>query len=239
MENKIISILSTGLLAIEALVNIPSNIQIDIESFIETNNIVDEIKKQAIISFAQQKNNIVFTSMNAAEAVIDVLKKNNLVPDWTIFCLGNTTKKIASSYFITSNIIADANSAKDLAELIIQQKINSVVFFCGNIRRDELPEKLTQQGISVNELIVYKTIEVKKMITKNYDGILFFSPSAVRSFFSGNTITSNTILFSIGSTTASEIKKYSTNIVEVANETSKEMLLKQAIQFFQTKSIHH
>jgi uroporphyrinogen-III synthase len=239
MENKIISILSTGSLAIEALSNIPSNIQIDIQSFIETNNIVDAIKEQEIISFAQQKNNIVFTSMNAAEAVTNVLRENDLVPDWTVFCLGNATKKFVKSFFLSSNIITDAKNAKDLAELIIQQKVNSVIFFCGNIRRDELPEKLTQQGILVDEVIVYETTELKKLINKNYDGILFFSPSAVRSFFSNNTILSNTILFSIGSTTANEIKKYSNNIIEVADETSKEMLLMQTIQFFQTKYIHY
>ena len=45
--------------------------------------------------------------------------------------------------------------------------------------------------LSVDEVIVYKTIETPKVLTKQYDGILFFSPSAVKSFFSKNSIVNN------------------------------------------------
>src|SRR5258706_9822828 len=43
---------------------------------------------------------------------------------------------------------------------------------------------------------------------KVYDGILFFSPSGVESFFNTNEVNEQTILFAIGNTTATEIKKY-------------------------------
>jgi len=64
----------------------------------------------------------------------------------------------------------------ELANSIIEQNIPSVVFFCGNIRRDELPATLVVKGIEVKEVVVYETIETKKSIYKTYNGILFSVP---------------------------------------------------------------
>ncbi|NJE06734.1 hypothetical protein E3E36_11445 [Thermococcus sp. M36] len=69
---------------------------------------------------------------------------------------------------------------------------------------------------------------------KTYNGILFFSPSAVRSFFSNNRVATNTVLFAIGNTTAAEIKNFSANTIQTANESAKELLLNQAIHYFQS-----
>ena len=40
---------------------------------------------------------VVFTSMNAVEAVAAHL--NDYIPDWKIYCIGNTTKKLVEKYF--------------------------------------------------------------------------------------------------------------------------------------------
>ncbi|MBA4198666.1 MAG: hypothetical protein C0459_14045 [Chitinophaga sp.] len=234
MENKTVSILSTRPLDADTLQNLPDNFQIDIVSFIETKNIVDAFIEQEIITTAEQKQTIVFTSMNAAEAVVAILQKNKLQPDWKIFCLGNSTKAILLNIFNESNIQSRGKNALDLANSIIEQSIQLVVFFCGNIRRDELPETLAAKGVEVKEVVVYETIETKKSIDKTYNGILFFSPSAVRSFFSNNRVATNTVLFAIGNTTAAEIKNFSANTIQTANESAKELLLNQAIHYFQS-----
>ena len=59
----------------------------------------------------------------------------------------------------------------------------SVTFFCGNQRRDTLPDKVRAAGIKVEELVVYETVELPLKVTDHYDAILFYSPSGVRSFF--------------------------------------------------------
>lgn len=61
--------------------------------------------------------------------------------------------------------------------------LRKIVFFCGNKRLQTIPEKLANNGIAVEEVIVYETIETAANIKKQYDGILFYSPSAVQSFF--------------------------------------------------------
>jgi uroporphyrinogen-III synthase len=176
--------------------------------------------------------------MNAVESVASHL--NNTKPDWKIFCIGSATKKLVKEYFGENIIAGTAGSASSLADEIINQKnISSVVFFCGDKRRDELPEKLKQLGIEVNEIEVYKTFETKQQLSKDYDAILFYSPSAANSFFSVNKINDETILFAIGNTTAREIKKFAANKIIIADEPSKELLAEQAINYFQTNLTHY
>ncbi|MBS1975620.1 MAG: uroporphyrinogen-III synthase, partial [Bacteroidetes bacterium] len=65
-----------------------------------------------------------------------------------------------------------------------------------------------------------------------YDAILFYSPSAVNSFFEKNNPGPQTILFAIGNTTTKEIKKYTNNKIVVADKPSKKLLAEQAINYF-------
>ena len=113
-------------------------------------------------------------------------------------------------YFGSKLVAGTADSAKELADIIAKNSnSDKVVFFCGDHRRDELSAILREKNIEVNEIVVYKTRLVPHKIEKKYDGILFFSPSAVQSFFEKNKLDDQTILFAIGNTTANEIKKYS------------------------------
>lgn len=105
-------------------------------------------------------------------------------------------------------------------------------FFCGDKRRDEVPALLNQHEIEVHEIEVYRTKLIRHNINKSYDGILFFSPSAVISFFRYNTVYGKTILFAIGNTTANEIKKYSGNMIVTSEEAGKKNLVESAIIFF-------
>ena len=145
----------------------------------------------------------------------------------------NTTKKLVQEYFGDELIAAAASDATELAEQIIEDDvIDEVIFFCGDKRRDELPSILNENNIEVNEIQVYHTNMIHHTIEKKYYGILFFSPSAVESFFSNNKINEETILFAIGNTTASALKKYSKNRVIVADETGKNNLVEKAIEYF-------
>lgn len=208
-----------------------AGVAIDTLSFIETNSIVDSVIADKIRSYAVKDASVVFTSMNAAEAVIDCLNLDGIIPDWTIYTMGGVTHTIIKSYFNESEIIADANNATQLAQAIIEDEAEAVVFFCGNQRRAELPHLLKEKNIHVSEVIVYETIETPVKINKEYNGILFFSPSAARSFFSVNNISSNTVLFAIGSTTATELRKFSNNKILLAESPNKEQLAEKAIEY--------
>ncbi len=235
LKNKV-QILSTVNLPL-SLVNKAgdSDIVIDALDFIEIKGISDKGSKEKIKNFSEQHLTVVFTSGHAALMVIASLE--NKKPNWDIYCISGNTKKIISDYFGKTSIVAVADNASSLADIIKQDNKKKITFFCGNLRRDELPDKLSRSGITVNELVVYETVLTPHMISKNYDGILFFSPSAVNSFFSVNHPNEKMAFFAIGDTTADEIRRHASNKIIVGQSPLKDMLVKTAIEYFQT-TIH-
>lgn len=212
----------------EALRN---DIIVDVIPFIETEPIETVEVQQEIEQAYIQSATIVFTSMNAVEAVGAYLEDQE--PEWRIYCIGNTTKQLVAEYFGEEKIYGTAASAAELAELIVEEAADDeVIFFCGDQRRNELPDILRSNDIDVTEIVVYHTIPVPRKISKEYIGILFFSPSAADSFFRLNKVGEKTILFTIGNTTANAVSKYSSNKIIISKVPDKEHLLEEAINYF-------
>jgi uroporphyrinogen-III synthase len=231
MQNRI-QILSTRPLH-ETLLQEAYQVGIDIDelSFIETTPIQSLTLQIEVDEAFQQSITAIFTSMNAVEAVAEQIKEKK--PSWKIYCIGTTTQQLVVNYFGQDAIAGTANDAAALAKLIIEdQPKGKLIFFCGDQRRDELPEILQQNSILLKEIIVYQTTALKNLIKKQYEGILFFSPSGVESFFSNNQLTKKTILFAIGNTTAKEIKKHSNNQIVVSDEPGKENLARKMMEYF-------
>ncbi len=205
---------------------------LDEVSFIETRTSISNETGTEITRLQGEQTFAVFTSMNAVEAVASRVGK----VDWKVFCIGYATRKLVEKYFGKETIVGTADNAGMLAEKIVAREgIQEVHFFCGNQRRDELPAILKSGGITVHELVVYETIEISQDLDKQYDGILFFSPSAVHSFFKSNTPGKSSTLFAIGDTTAEAIRSYSANLIVTANSPGKAQLVNQAIEFFSKK----
>ncbi len=147
-------------------------------------------------------------------------------------------KKISEQIFGEESIAGFANNGEQLSEVMLKDKrIRKIFFFCGNIRRDKMPAKLKNNGIAVEEIVVYKTIETSGIIKKKYDGILFYSPSAVQSFFKKNTVSNKTELFAIGATTANAIEQFSNQPVIIAEIPGKENLVDLAVNHFSKRQI--
>lgn len=203
----------------------------DVLSFIET-AAIESVEVQQEIEHAFLLNTtVVFTSMNAVEAVAAYLTDEQ--PDWQVYCIGFTTQKLVKKYFGAHVIEGVAENAAALAEKIIEDgAAEEVIFFCGNQRRNEMSTMLDEVGIAVTEVIVYETIPVPHVVKTMYDAILFFSPSAVDSFFSVNKLKRDTLFFAIGTTTAAAIQRYNNGKIIVAAQPGKEALMQQAIDFF-------
>ena len=230
MQKNKLNILSTRPLSASIVAEaLKEGVYIDCISFIETEPVKSPEIKQEIQQLSGQNIVAVFTSMNAVEAVKEYI---SLKTDWKIFSIGQTTKELIEDFFGKENIAGTADDAELLADVIIHQHLKEVVFFCGDQRRDELPEKLIANNIIVEEILVYRTIATSQKTVKHYDGILFFSPSAVQSFFSTNTINNSTIVFAIGNTTANVVKKQVNNQIVVADKPGKEELVKKMLEYF-------
>jgi uroporphyrinogen-III synthase len=226
----------------EALIQdaLSKGVAIDVISFIRpepalTNAALNEIQKASMRSVA-----VIFTSVNAVETIVTSLDQQKTSPtEWKIFCIGYATKQSVVKNFGERSIAGVADNGKELANAILDANVSEVIFFCGDQRRDELPGLLKKNKIEVKEIVVYKTTATPEKIEKRYDGILFFSPSAVKSFFQKNKLDDQTILFAIGNTTADEVKKFSKNKIVISDTPDRKTVLQKTVEFFQTNSIHH
>ncbi len=168
--------------------------------------------------------NAVITSKNTAKAI---LKKDLKIEN--CFCVGEKTASFLKEN--NFNIAEIADYGVNLAQIIVgEYPKENFVFFCGNERREELPAILKKNNVNFDEIEVYKTNLKPKQFEREFEGILFFSPSGVKSFVSKNKL-NKSIAFCIGSTTASEAKKHTSNIV-MANKPSIENVIVQAVKYF-------
>lgn len=204
----------------------------DVIPFIQTKTIETKEVLQQIEYISGLSATVIFTSRNAVDAVHAHLQ--NKKPAWKIFSVGNLTSSLVKKIFNEEAVTGVAGNAQALAEKIISHKnfTNEVYFFCGDKRRDELPALLAEHNIAVHEVEVYTTTILQHTIKKDYDGILFFSPSAVKGFFENNAVKGKTVLFAIGDTTAEEIKMFSKNKIIVSDNPGKQDLIDKATEYF-------
>lgn len=197
-------------------------------------NVAEEKSKEVYEYF--EKPYAVFTSANAVAAVERYLRQNDsyYIINWKIFCLSGKTKDaINNALLLPKQIIGEAENATGLAKEIIEHGVKEVVFFCGDKRRDELPDILKDAGITVYEVIVYETVETPGVAADDFDAVLFFSPSAVQSFFSVNALKKDAVCFAIGKTTAESIADFAGNKVIISQSPSQEVMLAAVNSYFE------
>jgi uroporphyrinogen-III synthase len=179
-----------------------------------------------------EKISTVFTSKNA------VMNLNGFTPV-KVYCLSGATRAAVQERFPTAELMRLASNASDLANMIIADCEKEVLFFCGDKRRDVLPKKLASARIKVHEVVVYQSVETPIQVEEKFDAVIFFSPSAVSSFFSVNQLQPEAICFAIGDTTAEAIATYCENKTVSTDSPSEEELLQKVIYHFEKMNLDH
>ncbi|HRH61009.1 MAG TPA: uroporphyrinogen-III synthase [Chitinophagaceae bacterium] len=211
------------------------NIFIDAIPFIKTESLETGEFTDLINKLSSENIIAIITSVNAAEGVFT---HTNSAPNWKIFCTGGATKEYIKKHVPEKSITGTAKNASLLAEKIIKMKpAENIYFFCGDQRLNDLPEKLRLNNMAVTEIVSYKTIQTPVNIEEDYDGIMFFSPSAVHSFFSLNTIHLNVTVFAIGITTAQVIHTYCINKTLVSEWPGAENMTMLTINYFEENKL--
>jgi uroporphyrinogen-III synthase len=145
---------------------------------------------------------LVFTSANAVRAFQKKNWGNKVYQAW---CLnGETLETLMAATNVS--VQGTAENALSLAKKIYADRtIDELSFICSRQRRDELPGYLAERGVVVQEVTAYETIANPVEIEDNFSAVLFFSPSAVQSFFQKNKMADDVIAFCIGHTTAAAL----------------------------------
>lgn len=169
---------------------------------------------------------LIFTSQNAVESVLGN-KRLAEIKGKKCFCVGEKTKALLEENDF--EVQADADYAAELASLICNQySKNSFSFFCGNIRRDVLPDALRLVQITLDEIEVYETVLTTHEIPFIPNGILFFSPSAVESYLEKNKIR-NENCFCIGNSTAEALRYVTLNRI-IANQPTVDSVVMKCLE---------
>ena len=183
---------------------------------------------RTVFDIANKYINWIFTSKNAVNIVLQSEYKRLInFDEINFFCVGKNTRDLILKSGAKKTKMAK-NSIK-LANLI-KKTTNKCHFtyFRGSIKNKEFSDFFKKNKIPLNEVQVYKTQLKPKKIKNEIDGIMFFSPSGIKSFKLKNEI-GNVPCFSIGDTTSEYLTKFTSNI-HTAKNPSIENVIKLAVQ---------
>ncbi|WP_333807897.1 uroporphyrinogen-III synthase [Flavobacterium sp.] len=220
-----IQILSTKKLS-KALKNKLSDAKIELveKNFIQTKSITFDTP--------QLNDYLIFTSKEAVKSVLKSNLKN--VFSKPCFCVGSKTHSFLKKKGFS--VLESTDYAEELIQLIDSKyKNHSFTFFCGNIRRNTIPDFFQQNKIAFNEIVVYETKLKSSQIKESFDGVLFYSPSGVNSFLENNTLRNKTC-FCIGTTTAKALENNPEasghkNII-IASQPTVEHVIDEVIKYY-------
>jgi len=150
--------------------------------------------------------NVVITSQNAVEALLTNFSPIELQFK-NIYCVGRRTKHMVEQRI--GEVKHNEKNAKKLAEYLVEFMDGSeVTYFCSDLRLDDLPTMLKENNIEVKEIEAYQTKFDSLKIEDSVEGVMFYSPSTIKSYKQENTVEDGVVAFCIGETTAKEAKHY-------------------------------
>lgn len=171
-------------------------------------NQIELIPHQTWINEAsKQVDAWVFSSKYAVKSISKLLPKLN-VPNFVYSVGENTSNELAELGI--SSIHPETYTMKELASLLSDKTRSSIIHFCGNLKVAELRNLVDEPtNMQITSIEVYKnTLTPQKIDSSMFNGIVFMSPSAVRSYFNNNAVNISHTLFCIGTTTAYELAKF-------------------------------
>lgn len=194
-------------------------IKIDFQPFIQVEPVdIKEFKKQKIdiLSFTA----VIFTSRNAIDNFFRICSESKIeVPaDMKYFCITEQTANYLQKYIVIRKrkIFVGQKTSKDLEEVLKKHKAEKFLYPCSNIRKEDIPLFLEQNGYTYAEATFYKTVacDLSHLADVNYDIIAFFSPSGLNSLFVNfpDFKQKNTRIAAFGPTTAKAVLDLGLNL---------------------------
>jgi uroporphyrinogen-III synthase len=101
------------------------------------------------------------------------------------FCVSDQTANYLQKFIVVRKrkIFTGKRTVADLFPLIKKHKIENYLFPCSNIRKEDLPDFMNENGIGLTEMILYRTVasDLSDLSDVNYDILAFYSPSGIQS----------------------------------------------------------
>ena len=163
-------------------------VNIDFKPFIQIEPIsIKEFRRQRVDILNHTA--VIFTSRNAVDHFFKLCTELKIeVPtDMKYFCISDQTSNYLQKYIVIRKrkIFTGSKTARDLIEILKKHKNEKFLFPCSNIRKNDIPDFLSQNGYQFAEAVIYKTVasDLSQLAIKNYDIIAFFSPFGIKSLY--------------------------------------------------------
>lgn len=189
-------------------------LKVDFRKFIQVDPVsLKEFRKQKIDILNHTA--IIFTSRNAVDHFFKIceLLKIEMPADMKYFCISEQTANYLQKYIVIRKrkIFTGHRTATDLIEILKKHKNEKYLFPCSDIRKDDIPNFLTQNGYQYSEAVIYRTVasDLSDLTDVYYDILAFFSPSGIHSLFTNfpDFKQNDTRIAAFGPTTARAVRE--------------------------------
>jgi uroporphyrinogen-III synthase len=189
------------------------NLKIDFRPFIQVEAVpIKEFRKQKVEIL--QHTAIIFTSRHAVDHFFSICQelKIEMPPEMKYFCISDQTSNYLQKYIVIRKrkIFSGLKDTKDLLEIIKKHRNEKFLFPCSDIRKNDIPDFLRDNGFHFTEAVMYHTVAADLSDLKNvyYDILAFFSPSGINSLFVNfpDFKQNNTRIAAFGPTTSKAVK---------------------------------
>ena len=132
---------------------------------------------------------VILPSRNAVDNFFRIANEMRLViPDtMKYFCVSESTAFYLQKYvqYRKRKIFHGLHTFRDLGEIIKKHKEEKYLIPCSDIRKDEISTFMESNKIKYTKALMHKTVisNLKDMKSVNYDMLVFFSPSGIKSLF--------------------------------------------------------
>ncbi len=164
------------------------NIKVDFRPFIQVEPIVTkELRKEKINELNYTA--VIFNSRNAIDNFFRVATevKTEMPADMKYFCVNEGMAYYLQKYIVLRKrkVFYGKGTTKDLLDVLKAHPKENYIFPCSDVRSPIVSDFLKKHKIKFRESILYKTVasDLSDLTHVNYDVIVFFSPSDIRSLF--------------------------------------------------------
>lgn len=163
-------------------------IKIDFRPFIHVEGIESREFRKSKINILEHKA-VIFTSRNAVDHFFRVCEEMRIpISDsMKYFCISESTAYYLQKYVVyrKRKIFHGRQSFEDLLDVIKKHSNEKFLLPCSDIHKEDVADILDKHKINYTKAILYRTVcsDLSDLKDVNYDVLVFFSPSGIKSLF--------------------------------------------------------
>ena len=164
------------------------NVKIDFRPFIQVEGVPAKEFRQTRIQILDHSA-VIFTSRTAIDHFFNISQELRLtIPDsMKYFCVSEATAFYLQKYIVyrKRKIFYADGRFSDLINVMKKHKHEKFLVPLSDIHKQEIPELLDKEGYNYTKAILYRTVssDLSDLADVNYDVLVFFSPSGIKSLF--------------------------------------------------------